>query len=59
MEKNGTAEDALSQIDANGYLIPYIADSRRLVKVGVELNIEARGITRWVVSTNRIQDERK
>ena len=50
MDKKDTAEGALAQIDANGYLIPYIADSRRLVKVGVELNIEARGITRWVVS---------
>jgi hypothetical protein len=50
MDKNDTAEGALAQIDTNGYLIPYTADSRRLVKVGVELNIEARGITRWVVS---------
>jgi hypothetical protein len=49
MDKNDTAESALAQIDTNGYLIPYTADSRRLVKVGVELNIEARGITRWVV----------
>ena len=49
MDKNDTAEGALAQIDTNGYLIPYTADSRRLVKVGVELNIEARGITRWVV----------
>ena len=49
MDKNGTAEGALAQIDTNGYLIPYIADGRRLVKIGVELSIEARGITRWVV----------
>ena len=48
MEKNATAEGALAQIDSNGYLIPYTADDRRLVKVGVELSIEARGIKRWL-----------
>ena len=49
MDKNDTSEGALAQIDRQGYLIPYIADGRRLVKIGVELSIEARGITRWVV----------
>ena len=50
MEKNATAEGALAQIDRTGYLIPYTADGRRLVKVGVELSIEARGIKRWVTN---------
>jgi hypothetical protein len=31
----GTIEDALAQIDDKGYLLPYAADGRRLVKVGV------------------------
>jgi hypothetical protein len=50
MKKNATAEEALAQIDQTGYLIPYTADGRRLVKVGVELSIEARGIKRWVTN---------
>ena len=50
MDTNATAEEALAQIDKTGYMIPYTADSRRLVKVGVELSIEARGIVRWVKS---------
>jgi hypothetical protein len=45
---NGTAEDALAQIDRQGYLIPYAADRRRLVKIGVELSIEERGVKRWL-----------
>jgi hypothetical protein len=49
METNATAEDALAQINKQGYLIPYTADDRRLVKIGVELSIEQRGITRWLV----------
>jgi hypothetical protein len=31
----GTADDALEQIEGKGYLLPYAADGRRLVKVGV------------------------
>jgi len=43
-----TAEDALAQIDDKGYLIPYTADGRRLVKIGVEFSKEERGIRRWL-----------
>jgi len=42
------AEEALQQIDAKGYLIPYIADERRIVKIGVEFSKVERGIKRWV-----------
>ena len=34
---NGTAEEALKQIDEKGYLIPYQADGREVIKLGVEL----------------------
>ena len=50
MDKKGTAEDALKQIDDKGYLIPYTADERRLVKIGVEFSIEEKGIKRWVMN---------
>jgi hypothetical protein len=49
MDTNATAEDALAQINDKGYLIPYTADDRRLVKIGVELSVEQRGVTRWLV----------
>ena len=48
MEENATAEEALAQIDKTGYLIPYTADHRRLVKIGVEFRKEAKGLKRWV-----------
>lgn len=44
---NGTAEEALQQIDDRGYLIPYRADDREVVKVGVEFSAEKRNIDRW------------
>ncbi|NDV59249.1 ATP-binding protein [Bacteroides sp. 519] len=46
---NGTAEEAMQQIDEKGYLIPYTADNRKLVKVGVEFNKEERNIGRFLV----------
>ncbi|WP_455587246.1 ATP-binding protein [Bacteroides sp.] len=46
---NGTAEQALEQIDDKGYLIPYLADGREIVKVGVEFSAEKRNISRWLV----------
>ena len=49
MDDNDTAEAALAQIDDTGYLIPYSADGRRLVKIGVEFSKEEKGIKRWLV----------
>ena len=46
---NGTAEEAIQQIDSNGYLIPYQLDGRKLVKVGVEFSKEERNISRFIV----------
>jgi hypothetical protein len=49
MEKNATAEDALKQIDEKGYLIPYTADGRKLVKAGAEFSAEERIMSRWII----------
>jgi hypothetical protein len=46
---NGTAEEALRQIDDQGYLIPYQLDDRTLVKVGVDFSKETRNINRYLV----------
>ena len=46
---NGTAEEAMKQIDDKGYLIPYKLDGRKLVKIGVEFSKEERNIQRYIV----------
>ena len=46
---NGTAEEALQQIDNKGYLIPYQLDGRKLVKVGVEFSKKERNIHRFLI----------
>lgn len=44
---DGSADAALRQIDEKGYLIPYTADGKRLVKVGVNYSSEEHTITEW------------
>ena len=48
---NGTAEEAIQQIDTNGYLIPYKLDDRKLVKVGVEFSKKERNINRFIITS--------
>ena len=49
LKYDGTAEDAIKQIDDKGYLIPYTADGKRLFKIGVNFDSTQRTITNWIV----------
>jgi hypothetical protein len=49
MDDNGTAEDALKQINNTDYAIPYTIDHRKVVKVGVEFSQKERGVKRWLI----------
>ena len=46
---DGTAAEALKQIDDKGYAEPYAADSRKLFKVGVSFSSEKKNIAEWEV----------
>jgi Holliday junction resolvase-like predicted endonuclease len=52
MANHDTAEKALEQIDEKGYLIPYTADGRKLVKIGAEFSEKERGLSRWKLITD-------
>lgn len=47
-ELDGIEITASSLTDDRVYLIPYSADSRKTVKVGVEFNAEERNIGKWI-----------
>jgi hypothetical protein len=49
MDSNATAEDALAQINSTDYAIPYFADHRKTVKIGVEFSQTERGVKRWLI----------
>ena len=49
MKTGASAADALSQIDAGGYALPFESDGRKVVKVGVKFDVENRIPEEWVV----------
>ena len=44
-----TAHETLAQIDQKGYLVPFEARGKRLVKVGVNFSPETRTIDDWII----------
>ena len=46
---NGTAKEALEQINAKQYALPFTADTRKLIKIGLNFSNEIRNIERWVI----------
>ena len=52
---DGTVEEALAQIDSNGYLIPYSVikdkngNDKKLVKIGVNFDAEKRTLGEWKI----------
>ncbi|MBQ3191639.1 MAG: PD-(D/E)XK nuclease domain-containing protein, partial [Bacteroides sp] len=46
---NGTAEEALQQINEKGYAEPFKSDGRKVLKVAVEFSAEMRNVKRWLV----------
>ena len=49
LKVNGTAKEALNQINTKGYAIPYATDGRRVVKAGIRFNIDSRTIDEWII----------
>ncbi len=51
LKVNETAQKALEQIDYRGYAIPYKADGRHVVKVGVKFNADTRVPEEWMIKS--------
>ena len=48
-KRDGSADEAFAQIEANEYATPYSADSRTLVKIGAVFSSEQKNISEWKV----------
>ena len=46
---NGTAEEALQQINDKRYALPFEADRRKVFKIGVNFSAKTRNIEKWIV----------
>lgn len=42
-------EEAMAQIEANGYAEPYLLDGRKIIKIGANYSSNANNIERWIV----------
>lgn len=45
----GSAEAAVAQINEHDYALPFGTDGRKVVKVGVKMNVKTRTVEEWVV----------
>lgn len=48
-KRDASAKDALKQIDSKDYALPFLADSRKLFKIGVSFDSESRKLVGWEV----------
>ena len=49
LKLDGTADEALKQIEDKGYAEPFKTDGRQIYKIGVSFSSETRGIEEWKI----------
>ena len=49
LKMDGSADEALQQIEQKGYAKPYATDSRRIIRIGMNFSSETRTIAQWKV----------
>lgn len=54
---DGTAEEALWQIEEKGYAAPFVKDGRRLFKIGVNFSSSERNIERWLIEEEAVNTD--
>lgn len=47
---DGSADEALQQIETKGYAQPYLNDLRQVIHIGMNFSSESRTIAEWKVS---------
>ena len=46
---DGSADEALSQIESKGYAIPYQADGRSVIKIGASFSSQSKNLAEWKI----------
>ena len=47
---DGSAEEALAQINSKDYALPFATDGRTIVKIGANVSKETRNVDEWVIT---------
>ena len=46
---DGSAREAIDQIESKEYYLPFEADDREIIKVGVNFSSQTRNIENWII----------
>ena len=46
---NGSAEEALQQINDKGYALPFLSSGKKVFKIGINFSAETKSIDRWTI----------
>ena len=49
LKLDGSVEEALEQINAKGYALPFALGEREIVKIGANVTSETRNLERWII----------
>lgn len=47
LKLDGSAEDALRQIDDNNYALPFLSEGREIIRIGINFSTSRRTISEW------------
>ena len=47
------ASEAMAQIENKGYMIPFSADERNIIKAGISFSTQSRTLAEWVISLKK------
>ena len=53
-KRDDTADNALKQIEDKSYALPFVADHRKLYKIGVAFDSEKRMLSEWKVAEEKM-----
>ena len=49
LKMHGTAQEALQQIDSKDYAIPYQAEGKPIIKIGIAFSKETKTVSDWII----------
>ena len=58
-KRDDTAENALRQIDSKNYALPFVADHRKIYKIGVSFDSASRKLTGWEADSHGTKNEKE
>ena len=50
LKMHGTAQEALDQINSKDYAIPYQADGKPVIKIGMAFSQETKTLKDWIIA---------